>query len=74
MTYNDFLYFTLQLLSNIAFLFIAGFETTASSLAYTVYELCKNPCYEKMLIDEVDNFGRNKEITNEDLDKVPLNL
>lgn len=49
---------------------IAGHETTAQSLAFGMYELLKKPEYESMLKDEVDNFGRNREVTNDDLKKV----
>ncbi|MEW5298017.1 MAG: hypothetical protein WDW36_001181 [Sanguina aurantia] len=55
-----------------AFTFIlAGYETTANTLAFTIYLLAVNPEVEKRLVAEVDAFGRANAITTADLDKFP---
>ncbi|MEW5312029.1 MAG: hypothetical protein WDW38_003692 [Sanguina aurantia] len=55
-----------------AFTFIlAGYETTANTLAFTIYLLAVNPEVEARLIAEVDAFGRTNAITTADLDKFP---
>lgn len=51
---------------------IAGHETTALTLAFALFELAQLPLYEKLLLEEVDKFGRNEEIGNDDSDKVDI--
>lgn len=46
------------------------YETTANTLAFTIYLLAVNPEVEARLIAEVDAFGRTNAITTADLDKV----
>lgn len=46
------------------------YETTANTLAFTIYLLAVNPEVEKRLVAEVDAFGRANAITTADLDKV----
>ena len=46
---------------------LAGYETTASALAYTVYCLALNPRAEAALLAEVDAWGRDKAPAMDDL-------
>lgn len=48
----------------------AGYETTASTLAFTVYNLAATPAAEAQLLKEVDCFGCNTVPTYDHLDKV----
>jgi cytochrome P450 len=50
---------------------IAGYETTANTLAYTVHLLAQNPDKQERLIAEVDTFGRNRTPTFADLEQLP---
>ncbi len=51
----------------------AAYETTANSLAFTLYMLARpeNKSKVERLTAEIDAFGRNKVPTFEDLDKFP---
>lgn len=40
----------------------AGHDTTAHTLTWLLYELCKNPKYKKKLIDEIDQYWLNNNI------------
>ena len=59
----------MQIESNLTILLVAGVDTTSLALGFAIKELSNNKKYEQMLIDEVDRFGRNKDIKEEDLDK-----
>lgn len=48
---------TAQIASQINTFMLAGYETTASALAFTVYHLANTPAAESKLIQEVDAFG-----------------
>ena len=48
----------------------AGYETTASALAFTVANVAATPAAEAQLLREVDAFGRKSVPSYEDLDKV----
>ncbi|MEW5298011.1 MAG: hypothetical protein WDW38_003697 [Sanguina aurantia] len=50
---------------------LAGYETTANTLAFVIYLLAANPGAEARLLQEVDAFGRSKAITTSDLEKFP---
>ncbi|BDA42318.1 Cytochrome P450 3A24 [Coccomyxa sp. Obi] len=50
---------------------LAGYETTASALAFTIYNLSANPDKAAKLIQEVDAFGRDRLPQNNDLEKLP---
>jgi thromboxane-A synthase/cytochrome P450 family 3 subfamily A len=50
---------------------LAGYETTASSLAFTVYHVAKSPEAEAKLLAEIDAFGRSRAPTLEELDQLP---
>ncbi|MEW5314604.1 MAG: hypothetical protein WDW38_006087 [Sanguina aurantia] len=55
-----------------AFIFIiAGYETTANTLAFAIYLLAVNPEAEARLVEEVDAFCQARAITTADLDKFP---
>ncbi|CAF3792025.1 unnamed protein product [Rotaria sp. Silwood1] len=45
---------------NMLSLMIAGYETTATTLAYSTYVLAKEPLVQKKLQDEIDNYDENK--------------
>jgi cytochrome P450 len=60
----------MQVASQVNTFLLAGYETTASSLAFTVYHVAKNPEAEAKLLAEVDAFGRDRVPTLEDLDQV----
>ena len=49
---------------------LAGHETTATTLAFAIYEVARNKDIEEELIKEVDKFGRNRDLTEQDLDEV----
>lgn len=48
----------------------AGYETTASALAFTVFNVAACPEAEERLLKEIDAFGRDAVPKFEDLDKV----
>lgn len=60
----------LQVASQINTFLLAGYETTASSLAFTVYHVAKSPEAEAKLLAEIDSFGRDRLPSLEDLDQV----
>ena len=52
-------------------IFIAGQETTASSLAFTLYEILSNPHVEAKLLDEIKEvLGEREEVEFDDLAKL----
>ena len=50
-------------------LILAGYETTANALAFTIYLLSSNPAKRDKLLAEVDAFGRARVPALRDLDK-----
>eukprot|EP00951_Prasinocladus_malaysianus_P049287 scaffold668019_cov53-Prasinocladus_malaysianus.AAC.1 len=46
---------------------LAGYETTANTLAFSLYNLSRFPEVEKSVLAEVDAFGRDKEPSLADL-------
>lgn len=51
--------------------FAAGFETTSSTISYTLYELCLNPSIQEKLRGEIKNYlVKNKTITYEGLNEL----
>ncbi len=50
-------------------LILAGYETTASALAFAMYLLSANPAKRDALLAEVDRFGRARVPTLLDLDR-----
>jgi cytochrome P450 len=60
----------MQVASQINTFLLAGYETTASALAFTVYHVARNPDKEAKLLAEIDAFGRSRAPTLEDLDQV----
>ena len=50
-----------QLVGNILVFTFAGHDTTAHTLTWLIYELCKNPLYKKQLIEEIDLYWENNE-------------
>ena len=44
-----------QCAAQVAIFYLAGFDTTASAIAYTLFELSRNPDLMQRLHDEVDN-------------------
>ncbi len=59
-----------QVSAQISTFLAAGYETTASALAFTVYNLAATPAAEAQLLKEVDAFGRDTVPTYDHLDKV----
>jgi Cytochrome P450 len=60
----------MQVASQINTFLLAGYETTASALAFTVYHVARCPDKEAKLLAEIDAFGRSRAPTLEDLDQV----
>lgn len=48
----------------------AGFETTANAMSFMCYLLATNPEKQRLLLEEISSFGRNRVPTYEDLDKL----
>ncbi|KAL3142384.1 hypothetical protein ABBQ38_002720 [Trebouxia sp. C0009 RCD-2024] len=56
-----------------AFTFIlAGYETTSMALTYALYELARHPAIQQRVVQEVDQFGREREPQYGDLAHFPL--
>ncbi|VEN53748.1 unnamed protein product, partial [Callosobruchus maculatus] len=48
--------------------FLAGFETTSSTISFTLYELCKHPKYQNTLREEIKaTVAKDGDITYENL-------
>lgn len=47
---------------------LAGYETTANTLAFAMYLLAANPEKQQRLCDEVDGFGRGRVPSYDDLE------
>lgn len=50
---------------------LAGFDTSSSALAFTVYHVARTPGVEEKVLAEVDRFGRDAVPTYDDLDQFP---
>ena len=61
-----------QVRDEVLTLFVAGHETTATGLAWTVYYLCKNPEIYAALEREVDDLGETRSVA--DLPRLGLAL
>ena len=59
-----------QLRDEVLTIFIAGHETTANALAFTLYLLAKNPEAKKRLQKEIDELFTGREMTFEKLQKL----
>lgn len=51
---------------------LAGFDTSSSALAFTVYHVARTPGVEEKVLAEVDHFGRGAVPTYDDLDRVRM--
>ena len=60
----------MQITAQINIFVIAGYETTASALAFTVYSVAAHPKTDIKLLQEIDSFGRTAVPSYEDLDQV----
>lgn len=49
---------------------LAGYETTANTLSFSIYNIALHPEVQQRLLQEVDSFGRDKRVTYADLDRV----
>lgn len=49
---------------------LAGYETTANTLSFCMYNIARDPEVQRRLLQEVDQFGRDRRVTYQDLDKV----
>lgn len=49
---------------------LAGFDTMAAALAFTVYHVTRTPGVQDRVLTEVDAFGRAAAPTYDDLDQV----
>eukprot|EP00775_Hariotina_reticulata_P011712 gene11712-11857_t len=50
---------------------LAGFETTANTLAFCVYNIAAHPLVQRRLLQEIDALGRHRKITHPDLALFP---
>lgn len=50
---------------------LAGYETTANTLAYCVYNIAAHPQVQARLLAEVDAYGRGRKVAYKDLDQFP---
>ncbi|KAF8072691.1 AL21 [Scenedesmus sp. PABB004] len=50
---------------------LAGYETTANTLAFCLYGIAAHPRVQERLLAEVDAFGRDRAVTYADLDRFP---
>ncbi len=64
----------LQLVAQSNTFILAGYETTANTLSFCVYNIARDPNIQSRLLQEVDAFGRDKRVTYQDLDKVRTRL
>lgn len=51
---------------------LAGYETTANTLSFCIYNIARDPEVQRRLLQEVDQFGRDRRVTYQDLDKFPF--
>jgi cytochrome P450 len=63
-----------QVRDEVMTLLLAGHETTANTLAWTWYELGRNPAILARLVAEVDQTVGTRPVTADDLPSMPLNL
>jgi cytochrome P450 len=60
----------LQIVAQSNTFILAGYETTANTLSFSIYNIARDPEVERRLLQEVDQFGRDRRVTYQDLDKV----
>lgn len=60
----------LQIVAQSNTFILAGYETTANTLSFAIYNIARDPEVQRRLLLEVDAFGRDKRVTYADLDKV----
>lgn len=63
-----------QCAAQVALFYLAGFDTTASAVAYKLFELSRKPKLQKRLQDEIDSVlaKHNDEITYESINEMPF--
>jgi hypothetical protein len=49
---------------------LAGYETTANTLAFSIYNIARYPEVQARLLQEVDAFGRGRPVSAADMDQV----
>lgn len=49
---------------------LAGYETTANTLSYCVYNIAAHPEAQQRLLEEVDAYGRHRKVEYKDMDQV----
>lgn len=49
---------------------LAGYETTANTLSYCVYNIAAHPEVQQRLLAEVDAYGRHRKVEYKDMDQV----
>jgi cytochrome P450 len=60
----------MQVVSQLNTFLVAAFETTTSAIAFCIYFIAQHPQVQAALLAEVDAFGRSRQVTFNDLDKV----
>jgi YD repeat-containing protein len=60
----------LQIVAQSNTFILAGYETTANTLSFCIYNIALDPEVQRRLLQEVDQFGRDRRVTYQDLDKV----
>lgn len=64
------LFLLLQVIAQSNTFILAGYETTANTLAYCIYNIAAHPEVQQRLLAEVDAFGSHKTISARDMDQV----
>jgi cytochrome P450 len=49
---------------------LAGYETTANTLAFSIYNIARYPEVQERLLEEVDAFGRGRPVSAQHMDQV----
>lgn len=49
---------------------LAGYETTANTLAFCIYNIASHPEAQQHLLDEIDAYGRDRKVAYSDMGKV----
>lgn len=60
------------MLAQAAAFLTAGFESTATSSAWTIFELARNPKYQDTLYEEIKKYLSGEEITLELINEMPF--
>lgn len=50
----------------------SGYETTSMALTYALYELTRSPAMQQRVVEEIDEFGREREPSLADLAHFPF--